>query len=107
MISRNAERRAGLHHIVHQFEAVENARPSIDQVADENRGAPLRMRVDGAIHGRFGLLCRHAIVQFGQKLNQLVVAAVNVSHNVERTVQIGFVIPQGNPLNSGGINFLF
>jgi hypothetical protein len=89
-----------LHHVADDPDAVEAARAAVDEVADEDGPAPLRMRVNGTAVGELPRAPLHRLVaQQPEQLLELGGAAVDVADHVERPALTPPVVPERRPLD--------
>src|SRR5262245_40799557 len=83
VITGNAQGSAAHDHRVHQPQDIGRSRPTIHEVTDEDRAAPLRWN-NGACPVR-------AIAELGEQRLQLVAAAVHIADDVERAALVARV----------------
>jgi hypothetical protein len=86
VVAGNAQRRAGLDHRLHEPHAVDDPWATVNEVADEDRLAPLGVRVCAVGSA--------LVAELGEQLLELVVAAVNVADDVERPALLLAVVPE-------------
>lgn len=93
---------AGVHYVAHQLIRVEDTRPPIDEIAEEDSLAPLGMTVDPRVEpydlgGSFGPYVPKRV----QQPLEFIAAAVHVADDVEGTVLVPAVAPQRLALDGG------
>ena len=81
-------------HVSHESDAIDNARPTIHQVTQEDSFSPLRMRPNRAGPDTIVLgFALWLVPQQAKKLLQLIAAAMRVPDDVERTMLGLAVVP--------------
>ena len=93
----HAQRGSGLRHRHHRLERVDDARPAVHEVADEDRLSACRVCPRAAVVP--------LVPELLQQLFELVAAAVNVADDVERPGLALAVVPERLPLDDGRIDF--
>ena len=95
VVARHAQRGARLDHVADDAQRVEDARPAVDQVADEDRLASVRVAIDGTGVQPGALASLDDLVpERREQRLQLVGAAVDVADDVERAVDVLLVVPE-------------
>ena len=104
MVTGNAERGATLDHAHDQSKDVWRVRAAVHEIAKEHSAPPLGRRDADPYLAVFG--APYLITQTPKKLNQFVVAAVNVADDVERALLVFLVGPETLPRDRRRVDLL-
>jgi hypothetical protein len=109
VVAGDTERGTLRDHVVNEPNGVEDAWPTVHEVADEDRFPAQRMRIHRAA-GQSGSTRRDRrdfVTQLTQQGLQFVAAAVNVSDDVDGAVLVAFVVVERHALDPCGFHFLW
>src|SRR5207253_5815208 len=108
VIAGDTQRASVRDHVAHEPHGIKDARPAIDQVADEDGFPSQRVLVAGAAaQGRFTRSNRAELVtKSPEELFQLITTAVNIADDINGTMFVTFIAVQPHTLDGGGFHFL-
>src|SRR5690348_1011178 len=107
MVAGHAQGRADNDHVAHQPHGIQNARASVDQIANEDCLATCGVSVGTvAPERRMNFQRVRLIAQLLEQGFKLVAATVNVADDVERAMFLPPVVPEWHPLNCSCFDLL-
>jgi hypothetical protein len=107
MVAGDAEGGADVDHIPYQTQAVDDARPAIDQIANEHRLSTIRMSVtELGPAWRRRINCSRLIAELEKQLLQFITASMDIANEIERAMFVPPIVPEGCPLNGDGVYLL-
>ena len=107
VVAGHAEGIPGRDHVANHAEGVQNARPTIHEIAKKDGLSPFGMSKGSvAPDGIIAVKLKWLVAQLAEQGLQLVAAAVHVADDVERPVVVPLVVPKRGPLDDRRLDFL-